>query len=263
MRERDFGSALGDRLRELVKRFCGPPHYLNGRDLMDHAEAVRLQAAVKYVLGELPPVERDSFEEHYFDCGECALDVHAAAAFADNARNVLCHEAREGNLRAAAPARGGSFAWLRPVVAVPALAVLLMALAYQSLVSVPYWKMVATQSAAPRVLPMFSLIAANTRGAEGMIFHVQRGERFGLYVDVPVDASYRTYVLRIEDPAGNSTILRSLSYEEAQKTQVVEVNPGSRSGVYQLKVLGLANKENEPGKETLLANMKFVVEFTR
>lgn len=228
---------------------------------MDHDEALRLQAAVKYVLGELPEVERDSFEEHYFDCGECALDVRAAAAFADNARNVLSHEAREGNLRAAGPARGGLFAWLRPVVAVPAFTVLLMALAYQSFVSVPHWKIAATQATGPRVLPMFSLIAANSRGAEGMIFHVQRGERFGLYVDVPVDASYRTYVLRMEDPAGNSTILRSLSYEEAQKTQVVEVNPGSRGGAYQLVVLGSTFPESDPAKGSVLATMEFIVEF--
>lgn len=60
---------------------------------MDHAEAMRLQAAVKHVLGELRQAERDSFEERYFECGECALDVQAAAAFADNARNVFSHEA--------------------------------------------------------------------------------------------------------------------------------------------------------------------------
>ena len=127
--------------------------------------------------------------------------------------------------------------------------------------SVPHWKMAATQATGPRVLPMFSLIAANSRGAEGMIFHVQRGERFGLYVDVPVDASYRTYVLRMEDPAGNSTILRSLSYEEAQKTQVVEVNPGSRGGAYQLVVLGSTIPESNSAKGSVLATMKFIVEF--
>jgi hypothetical protein len=33
MRKRDMESALGDRIRELAKRFCGPPHYLIGRGL--------------------------------------------------------------------------------------------------------------------------------------------------------------------------------------------------------------------------------------
>jgi len=55
---------------------------------MDHNEAIQLQAAEKYVLGELSPPLRDEFEEHFFDCQECALDVKAAAGFVDNARHV-------------------------------------------------------------------------------------------------------------------------------------------------------------------------------
>ncbi len=46
---------------------------------MDHNEAIQLQAAVKYVLGELSPVQRDDYEEHYFDCAECAIDIKALA----------------------------------------------------------------------------------------------------------------------------------------------------------------------------------------
>ena len=56
---------------------------------MDHSEAVRLQAAVKYVLGELPPAQRDEYEEHCFDCAECALDLKAAAVFVDTTREVM------------------------------------------------------------------------------------------------------------------------------------------------------------------------------
>jgi hypothetical protein len=230
---------------------------------MDHDEALRLQAAVKYVLGELPEVERDSFEEHYFDCGECALDVRAAAAFADNARNVLGHEAREAALHAAAPGSRRWLAWFKPIVAVPAFAVLLIALGYQSLVSVPHWKTAAMQASAPRVLPMYSLISANTRGPDSTAIRVRAGEPFGVYVDVPADASYRAYVLKLENPAGHSVILRTLTYGEAQKTQVVEVNPGGESGAYQLVVLGSSSPESDPAKGAILAKVKFNVEVSR
>lgn len=230
---------------------------------MDHDEALRLQAAVKYVLGELPEVERDSFEEHYFDCGECALDVRAAAAFSDNARNVLGHEAREAALHAAAPAGGRWLAWLKPIVAIPTFAVLLMVLGYQSLVSVPHWKTAAMQASAPRVLPMYSLISANTRGPNSTAIRGRAGEPFGVYLDVPADASYRAYVLKLEDPAGHSVILRTLTYEEAQRTQVVEVNPGSRAGAYQLVVLGSSSPESDPAKGAVLAKVKFNVELSR
>jgi Putative zinc-finger len=228
---------------------------------MDHDEALRLQAAVKYVLGELPEVERDSFEEHYFDCGECALDVRAAAAFADNARNVLGHEAREAAFDVAAPGSGRWLGWCKPIVVVPALAVLLMALAYQSLVSVPHWKAAATQGSGPRVLPMYSLISANTRGPNSQEIQARVGEPFGVYVDIPADASYRAYVLKLEDPAGHSVILRTLTYEEAQKTQVVEVNPGRRAGAYQLVVLGSSIPESDPAKGSVLATIRFIVAF--
>ena len=93
---------------------------------MEHTEAMRVQAAVKYVLGELPQAERDSFEEHYFDCGKCGLDVQAAAAFADTARNVFCHKAQEVALRAAAPAEGTGLVRFKLMAAVPASVLILI-----------------------------------------------------------------------------------------------------------------------------------------
>src|SRR5713101_6957163 len=218
---------------------------------MDHSEAVRLQAAVKYVLGELPPAQRDEYEEHCFDCAECALDLKAAAAFVDTTREVLGEEASEKAPRFRVAVRGGLFEWLRPIVAVPAFAVLLLALSYPSLATVP------------RVLLPYPLIAANTRGIEAQTFRVRPDEPFGLYVDVPNDPAYNTYELRLEDPAGNSTTLRTVSYAQAQKTVVVEVPLGKGPGVYQIVVLGLTAPQGDPNKAPVLARMKFGVEFSR
>ncbi len=52
------------------------------------AWSVAMAATVER-LGELPQPIRDEFEEHFFDCEECALDVTAAASFVDNARAAL------------------------------------------------------------------------------------------------------------------------------------------------------------------------------
>ena len=228
---------------------------------MDHNEAVRLQAAEKYVLGEFPKAQRDEFEEHFFDCAECALDMKAAAAFVDVAREVLRDEREKSAEKSARPARGDWFGWLRPVVAVPAFAALLLLLGYQSFVNVPRLRNLAVQSAAPRVLPMFSLIAANSRGSESAVFRVQPGERFGLYVDVPATDAYSNYLLRLDNPAGHSAILSSVSRAEAGKTQVVEVSPTGGFGVYQIVVLGLARPDADPAGAATLATMKFTVEF--
>ena len=230
---------------------------------MNHKEAVELELAVKYVLGELPPAQRDEYEDHYMDCPECAKDVHAAAAFADTAREVFRQEAQGEELARGPQKRveGGWFAWLRPAVAVPALAVLLLALGYQSLVSVPHWKNTAAQAAAPRVLPMYSMIASNSRGANPQALHVRAGEPFGLYIDVPVDPVYTNYALKLEEPDGKATILRSVSYPEAQKTVVVQVTPG-KPGTYKIVVLGLTEQVGDPAQAPVLATMKFVIELS-
>jgi len=59
---------------------------------MDHEEAVQLGAAEKCVLGELAEELREAYEEHYFDCQECATDVIATAAFVDGACDIFKKE---------------------------------------------------------------------------------------------------------------------------------------------------------------------------
>lgn len=229
---------------------------------MDHKEAIRLQAAEKYVLGELPAKLQEEFEEHFFDCAECARDMKAAAIFVDTSRDVL-RQGREVAQEATASAWDRWFGWLKPVVAVPAFAVLLLALGYQSFVMVPHWKNVAMQATGPRVLLPISLIAGNTRGSELPTTQVRPGEALGLYVDVPTDSAYRQYELRLEDPAGVSRSMRTVTYAEAQKTVVIEVAPGTLAGIYQIVVLGLPGPGAAPARPTPLANLKFNVEFVK
>src|SRR5258708_19683589 len=97
---------------------------------MDHNEATQQQAAIKYVLGELSQVQRDAYEEHYFDCAECAIDIKALATFADTARETLLQERRlqEGRKSVVAdpvPAPAWWFACLTPILALPAFPPLL------------------------------------------------------------------------------------------------------------------------------------------
>jgi len=223
---------------------------------MDHNEALRLQAVEKYVLGELPGPLRQEFEEHFFDCTECAQEIKAATLFADNAKEVLEQEAAKEWEKGGALLSSGWWGWLRPMVAAPVLAVLLLVLGYQSFVTVPHWKDAARQAASPRVLPMYSLIRANTRSGEAQTIQGRAGEPIGLYVDVPTEAVYTHYVLRLEEPDGKTQLLRTVSYSEAQRPIVVQVTLGDRSGTYQLVVLGLAAESAEPTQGTMLARLK-------
>jgi len=56
---------------------------------MDHIEAVRLQAAERYLLGEMQNSQSEEYEEHYFDCADCAEDIQDAVAFMEGARQVF------------------------------------------------------------------------------------------------------------------------------------------------------------------------------
>ena len=84
---------------------------------MDHSESIRLMAAEKYLLGELAPELREQFEEHFFDCQECALDVRAGAALVEHSKVVLS-EPVAVSVPVPARAKAGWLAWLRPALVV-------------------------------------------------------------------------------------------------------------------------------------------------
>ena len=57
--------------------------------LMEHEPATQLMPTERYLLGELTDVERDQFEDHFFDCPACAEDVRQGVIFMANARAVF------------------------------------------------------------------------------------------------------------------------------------------------------------------------------
>ncbi|MFN7995092.1 MAG: zf-HC2 domain-containing protein [Bryobacteraceae bacterium] len=59
---------------------------------MEHDEAKRARFAERYVARELPPTEVDAFEEHYFQCRECAEEVRLEQTFAANVREASRRE---------------------------------------------------------------------------------------------------------------------------------------------------------------------------
>ncbi len=228
---------------------------------MDHQLAVKSQACEKYLLGELSPELRDAYEEHYFSCTVCALQLREATELIAASKLILAENPQiaepPGVISGSAPWWRPSWPWFRPSIAIPAFAALLLFVGYQNFVTIPRLQ----QSASPRVLPMYSLISANTRGDQGLVFSVAAGEPFGLYVDVPADPAFSTYLLRLEDPSGASSPLRSLTALEAQKTQVVTVQPGKRSGKFTLVISGLTAPGADASSAKELARLQFSVEM--
>jgi len=218
---------------------------------MDHDLAVKSQACEKYLLGELSPDLRDAYEEHYFSCAECATQLRMAAELIGASQHIFAKTPDlSASMLPAVREPGGWSRWLRPAFAIPVMAGLLLIVGYQNLLLIPRLQ----QSQAPRVLPMYSLISANTRGETLPVFAAQPNQPFGLYVDIPVDPEISNYKVSVQDPSGKTILSSSLDSAQAQKTQVLVINPEKKSGEYTLVIVG------QP-KPTELARIHFTVDF--
>jgi hypothetical protein len=208
---------------------------------MDHDEAVRQKATERYLLDELDPELRDQFEEHLFDCQDCALDVRAAAMFVEQTKVVLAEPpAAETRVSAAVPAKEtgarGWFAWLRPAFAVPVLALLLAVIGYQNFVTYPHLMEAANQ---PQVGPWAS-VNVSTRGTAPTTVKPHPGEGFGLLVNLPPEDGFASYTADLYNPAGKLEWSGPIAAPTAEEGRQIYIPSGHRqSGTYTLVVKGI------------------------
>jgi hypothetical protein len=225
---------------------------------MDHNEAVRQKATEKYLLNELDPTLRDQFEEHLFDCTECALDLRAAALFVEHSKTALAEPHTGAPSPAAVPAtaKPGMLAWLRPAFALPLLATLLAVISYQNLVTYPLLKQAA---AIPQIAPWAS-IHVSTRGASTTHISVHPGEVFHLLVNIPPENSFASYTLSLSSPSGRLQWTRTVAATAADDTRSVYV-PGTsqESGTYTLAVKGTT----ATGEDTNLGSYSIEVQVQK
>lgn len=87
---------------------------------MNHEQAAEAAIAERYLLGDLTPDEAGAFEEHYFDCRECADEVRLMGGFLANTRAVL-EDKREAEQHTT-ERRAAEVKWWQRLVPVPALA---------------------------------------------------------------------------------------------------------------------------------------------
>jgi len=206
---------------------------------------VREKMTEKYLLEELDAMVRDEFEEHFFECPDCARDVRAGSEFVAHSKNILAEgpETAEDRAEAFASERargagagGGWLAWLRAAFAVPALALLLAVVGYQNLLMLPRLERSANQ---PRVLPAATLNLL-TYGANASPLPVHEGEGFLLNVIVPPGHRYAAYRVDLYNPAGKLEASVPITGSAADETWPIQFPPASRqSGAYKLTVHGV------------------------
>lgn len=229
---------------------------------MDHSDAVRLQAAEKYVLGEFPPDLRDEYEEHFFECAECGADVKAVASFADVSREVLRAEPEKLAETKAAPSPVGWLSWFRPVIAVPAFAILLLVIGYQSFVSIPKAKQAAANGASQILFSSHALRGVNTAGEEGRTLSIRPDEAFFLNFDFVPTRSFNSYIAQLEDAEGRVLLRSKIAGGNANQEAHLPIPAGMlRPGKYVLAFYGDPGTRGKIDPQNDAGRLPFIVEF--
>jgi hypothetical protein len=237
---------------------------------MDHNEAVRLHAAEKYLLGQLPKEQHAEYEEHYFDCVACAEEIKATVAFMESARQAGREEAMEAGgakrLAPAAPTTGGWFAWLRPAFAVPVLAALLLVIGFQNGVTIPRLKDSSSSQMGQIISSSFQLRGSvrggNESGDAANKVRVRSGESFTLNFDFTPTGTFSEYVWQLYNKAGR--VVKSGHISGEKKYQAVSLNMAGgveSAGKYDLVFFGSADGAGQTANESEAQRLTFTVEF--
>jgi hypothetical protein len=245
---------------------------------MDHSEAIKLRAAERYALGELPEQVRDAYEEHFFDCVDCAMDMKAVSAFVDGARDTFAEDARSverdpaTETVSAKPSRdseaGWWKSWWQPLIAVPAFAVLLF------VVALGVWRVkpgtqnraVAGQTTVAETFQPKVRLLGDARGGQSALpkVSVRADESFALDFDFTPSGKYDAYIGELRDDAGHVVLPVTLSGDMANREVRVLVPGGiARAGNYTL-VFAAGSSRAETGFKTQpVQSFAFTVEIVR
>jgi len=229
---------------------------------MDHTEAVRLRATEKYVLGELAPEEREQFEEHYFECVECANDVKALVTFVTASRITFEEQAKA---KATPPPkkaeRSALLNWFPPAIAIPAFAALAIVVIFQNAITIPTLKTRVQSTQVAQVYESSFRLQGATRGESATKLRIHPNESFVLDFDFTPARSFPSYEGYLIDSSGARVLTFPVKSEEANKELHLAIPGGRvRVGSYDLVLVGRNGTANVNAKNEEVQRISFVVE---
>jgi anti-sigma factor RsiW len=210
---------------------------------MEHSESIETMAAERYALGEMTPEERDLFEEHFFDCRECAPSVRDGVAIAA--------ETRAAGARAAAAKPGIP---VRQWSGIAASAAFVVLLGYQNLVTIPHLRSTAARAtnAVARLVHPQPLLTAGTRaGGTPPVVTAARDEDVEVYFDILPESPYASYVAVVHDLTGKARATIPIPVSDAGETVTILVPAGVLAPAnYSVTVSGIdaANRRTFVGR---------------
>lgn len=228
---------------------------------MDHSQATEQMMTERYLLDELSPEEREAFEEHVFDCPECALDLRAGSAFITEAKAQLPELVSQSSSAAPQPVRPGtkkrgwSF-WLQPAFAVPVFAILVAVIAYQNISLIPGLE---KDSVAPRILHS-TAIHIGTRGSPHTPITADRTEGLALSFELPQASDYTSFVFELYDPRGKQVWTHDVTGSTAGDDGILSlVIPGAglEEGSYILVMSGVTQPNQRVEVDRRILDIQF------
>jgi hypothetical protein len=229
---------------------------------MDHQEALRLQAVEKYLLGELTPELREQFEEHYFDCSECATGVKTLGTFLTASRLVLGEEsiAPRVSPHASWAERPGWFNWLQPVISLPAIMALAAIVVFQMTMAIRSARKHSTVQTVAEVYDSSFHLRGATRGAGTAEIVVRPDESFALDFDFIPTRIFPNYKGSLLDSSGQAVLVFGLKGEQSNKEVHVVIPKGKvQAGNFELVVVGDSGPSNQIPKDSEVLRLSFAV----
>jgi hypothetical protein len=150
---------------------------------------------------------------------------------------------------------------MRPAYAMAAAAVLVLVIGYQNFVTIPQLKQGTTESVQP--LTSYSLVTSGSRGGNDLVFNVRPNAPFGIYVDIPTNSKFSSYVAQVEAENGQSRFSVRIPAEQAKETVQLLI-PASilASGRYNLVVRG-SSATNQNGATEEIARYPFSLQYNQ
>jgi Putative zinc-finger len=188
---------------------------------MTHRQAVETLASERYLLDEMTELERHAFEEHFFDCRDCADDVRAGETMRLRTKSALAARAEAPqSTRTVIPFSDRARKW-RPAVVVPwtCAATIAMLFGYQSLLVLPPLRQeTAARAFAPVVLRPAS------RGADQIVALAHDQPFAALSVDVNSSTTSGALNYEVTNEAG-AEVVRGTAPQPAAGTPLLVMIP--------------------------------------